>query len=345
MENNELNALLEKFKSGKIEQHDLERLKEVLDTSSGKKLFLHTSRLDYDTIRKSIDNYPAYKNHQKIQDRLNSSILKQSDSQPPRKLHLIYIGLAIAASLLIAGIFLYRKNEIKVNDIDWVTIQTSHGEQKIIRLEDDTEIKLNGNSYLSYSASKTADLRIVKLKGEAFFNVKKDSIRPFLILSKDFVTRVVGTSFNIDSEIDKSIEVKTGKVKVFQIHEDSYSKSLKQDLARFNGLLERLSEAQIDLSTGERAVLEGNKMKVKSFTNTNWYNNELVHLGEKVSTILMKAYRFYGDSIIVSPEIADARTTITFKDKNIEQVLSTIAEMNNAKLYKKSTHLWEIKKK
>lgn len=197
MENNELITLLEKFKSGKIEQHDFLRLKEILDTSSGTKLLLHTSRLDYDIIRKNIDNYPAYKNQQKNLDRIKLSILKQSGSKPQRQIHLIYIGLAIAASLIIAGIFLYPKNEIKVKEVDWVTIKTSHGEQKVIRLEDNTEIKLNGNSFLSYSASKTTDLRIVKLKGEAFFNVKKDSIRPFLILSKNFVTRVVGTSFNI----------------------------------------------------------------------------------------------------------------------------------------------------
>src|SRR5690606_37685879 len=61
--------------------------------------------------------------------------------------------------------------------------------------------------------------REVKLTGEAFFEIKKDESRPFLVYAQGIVTKVLGTSFNIRArQGDEKIivDVKTGKVAVFR---------------------------------------------------------------------------------------------------------------------------------
>lgn len=56
------------------------------------------------------------------------------------------------------------------------------------------------------------------LSGEAFFNVKRNEDRPFLVYSNEVVTQVLGTSFTIkayEHEKEITVAVKTGKVSVY----------------------------------------------------------------------------------------------------------------------------------
>lgn len=89
---------------------------------------------------------------------------------------------------------------------------------KTIILSDGTSIILQPHSILTYPETFDADSREVSLRGQAFFEVTRDPNRPFLVLSGEVVTRVLGTSFtvrNIEGEDNVLIQVKTGKVSVF----------------------------------------------------------------------------------------------------------------------------------
>ena len=345
MEHSEILYLLEKLNSNTINSQELDRLKSLVNSSQEVKEFLSSMNLEYKKIQQELHQIPSYQNQEKTKIRLLNSITKQSQPASQKKTPILkYLILTLtAASILIAGIFLYQKHETAAEEILWQTISTAHGEQKQIKLDDNTIIKLNGNSSLSYTNSPIQKLRIVKLRGEAFFNVSKDITRPFLILSKDFVTHVVGTTFNIDSDLERSVEVNSGRVKVYKVEESRYSKTLSQSTKNLIEQIEQQAGAFADLSLGQKAILSDNKWEVKNFTNENWHNNQLVHINEPLETVLRKAYRFYGDSVICSSEMLKSRITITFKDKNVEQVLQTLADMNDAKLTKKPNHIWEIK--
>lgn len=89
---------------------------------------------------------------------------------------------------------------------------------KTIILSDGTSIILQPRSILRYPETFDADSREVSLTGQAFFEVTRDPNRPFLVLSGEVVTRVLGTSFtvrNVEGEDNVMIQVKTGKVSVF----------------------------------------------------------------------------------------------------------------------------------
>jgi transmembrane sensor len=87
-----------------------------------------------------------------------------------------------------------------------------------VTLEDGSIVTLQPQSILTLPDKFTATERIVNLNGEAFFEIKRDVTRPFYVYSREVVTKVLGTSFNIKAlETDKNVTVavKTGRVSVF----------------------------------------------------------------------------------------------------------------------------------
>lgn len=104
-----------------------------------------------------------------------------------------------------------------IHPVKLYTINTKQGERKTLILVDGTKIWLSPSSSLEYPDQLIGNLREVKLEGEAFFDVAKDKKHPFIIHSGRMDTRVVGTSFNIQSykgQPSSSVTVVTGIVKV-----------------------------------------------------------------------------------------------------------------------------------
>jgi transmembrane sensor len=74
---------------------------------------------------------------------------------------------------------------------------------KVDSLPDGSVITQKKNSSVSFTAGAT---RNVELTGEAFFNVKHDANKPFIIKVNDVLITVLGTSFNVKST-NKTTEV------------------------------------------------------------------------------------------------------------------------------------------
>lgn len=87
---------------------------------------------------------------------------------------------------------------------------------RLLNLPDGTRVWLNENSEIEYPKSFSGKERTVTLKGEAFFEVKRDPSHPFVISSGAIKTTVLGTSFAVKAYDNKQpeVNVRTGKVKV-----------------------------------------------------------------------------------------------------------------------------------
>ncbi|MEX2511257.1 MAG: FecR domain-containing protein [Cyclobacteriaceae bacterium] len=93
---------------------------------------------------------------------------------------------------------------------------TASGEKLQFTLSDGTRVWLNSVTELSFPEKFDSTERKVFLNGEAFFEVEKDSLRPFRVVSDDLVTTALGTSFNVTNKDSNKINVAlaTGKVQV-----------------------------------------------------------------------------------------------------------------------------------
>jgi transmembrane sensor len=81
---------------------------------------------------------------------------------------------------------------------------TDRGHRSIITLTDGTKVWLNADSKLRTSHDfADGTIREVFLEGEAFFKVKRDVTKPFVVRSSDLKVRVLGTSFNVSAYPEK----------------------------------------------------------------------------------------------------------------------------------------------
>lgn len=82
-------------------------------------------------------------------------------------------------------------------------------------LSDGSHVVLNPGAALTIDADFEDGLRELNLAGEAFFDVSRDSLRPFVVKTGNLITTVLGTSFTVKANLlddDVTVTVKTGKV-------------------------------------------------------------------------------------------------------------------------------------
>lgn len=85
------------------------------------------------------------------------------------------------------------------------TLIIPRGGEYRIQLSDGTKVWLNAESRLDYPELFPNNTRTVTLQGEAYFEVAKDSSRPFLVKVREHTIKVLGTHFNISNYDDCSI--------------------------------------------------------------------------------------------------------------------------------------------
>lgn len=120
-----------------------------------------------------------------------------------------YLPLLITACL---ALFLVFHNDVRI--FFRADYATAIGEQKTVRLDDGSSVILNTNS--AFAVTMMGGQRTVELlQGEAFFDVKSDASRPFIVYGEHSTTRVLGTRFFVHEKNDSAeVKVLSGRVEV-----------------------------------------------------------------------------------------------------------------------------------
>lgn len=151
-----------------------------------------------------------------------ASGIRQNNSIPLRK---VWFLPAIAASVAFIILTLFfviadQSDELAMTGLE--TFNTSFTEQRII-LPDSSVVILAEGASLITDENYGDQNRTVRLTGEAFFDIKRNPNKPFLVYSGDLVTEVLGTSFHVKPGLDKNaieVSVVTGKVSVYVSEKD-----------------------------------------------------------------------------------------------------------------------------
>lgn len=134
----------------------------------------------------------------------------------------VFRAAAVIALLVAGGILFWQYRGAVLEELALSfgpdkQVRTEKGERELVVLSDGTRVWLGPASRLTYPESFPAANRVVELEGEAFFNVTRDTTRPFFIRSGSVETRVLGTSFNIRAYADQptvGVIVVSGTVEV-----------------------------------------------------------------------------------------------------------------------------------
>ncbi|MDN5204243.1 FecR family protein [Fulvivirgaceae bacterium BMA10] len=129
---------------------------------------------------------------------------------------------AFVSVILLTTVFFGLKNYSSYSEskvISLVERTTERGRKSNLLLKDSTRIKLNAQTTIKYAETFKDDIREVQLIGEAFFDVKEDKERPFIVHVGDVSIKVLGTSFNVRAypeENTLSVSLVTGKVEILK---------------------------------------------------------------------------------------------------------------------------------
>lgn len=127
--------------------------------------------------------------------------------------------VAIAATItVILGLYfklpVFRNN---LNPLQFTAMNVPIHQKKELILADGSKVWINESSELKYPKEFSGQIREVYLSGEAYFDIKHDPSKPFIIHTGKITTTVLGTAFNIkeDPELHTVVVTVTrGKVGV-----------------------------------------------------------------------------------------------------------------------------------
>lgn len=132
-------------------------------------------------------------------------VIEKIKIAPPRKISRGAWYSAAAAVLLTIGAvyWLYRSSTISHNKetiaLRWLQKTTHPTKKEILTLSDGTVVTLNSATTIKYPDHFGDSTREVYLEGEAYFDVGKDPLHPFIVHADKMNIRVLGTAFNVKS--------------------------------------------------------------------------------------------------------------------------------------------------
>jgi len=180
-------------------------------------LIFQKLNVDLMNSRKLKEEWNAIPNRGILPDETTTRMWKTIRKTTVDKYKSIYNWTAAASAVIILSISTYHAFiQSGFSKPEITSTITYNKDIRLLNLPDGTRVWLNENSKIDYPKKFSGKERTITLKGEAFFEVKRDPSHPFVISSGVIKTTVLGTSFNVKAYGDKQpeVNVRTGKVKV-----------------------------------------------------------------------------------------------------------------------------------
>jgi len=226
---------------------------------------------------------------------------------------------AVLLVLITGGYFLYHTfNGSGTTYIVWRSFD------KVLTdtLPDGSVVTLNKGATLSFPDHFKGNERLVKLQGEAFFEVTKDKNKPFIITANEARVQVFGTEFNVKTSQNKTeVIVESGIVEVAK------------------------NDNTVRLTADERATVtkeEENPLKEKNEDRLYQYyrNKEFVLNGTPLWRLADVLGQAYGVNIIIANEdIRNLKLTTVFKDQPLQYILTVVGETLNITIEQKGADI------
>lgn len=234
--------------------------------------------------------------------------LREAKASKPRVVQLRHWMVRVAAVLLICTLSYVIWNSWQ-NRTGHILVENVEQKSDII-LPDGTRVWLNKHSELSYPEEFTSTERRVVLSGEAYFDVTRDTKRPFLISSDDTEIRVLGTSFNVNTtEEQTEVIVNSGKVAFYE---------------------QNNPKEQIVLQAGDKGSYRSVDQKLIKTKNPDvnylsWKTGQLIFQNSTLEKALEAVNQHYAVQVTLENlAMAQCRINTRFNDQPLQEVIEEI---------------------
>ncbi|MDT3368438.1 MAG: FecR domain-containing protein [Bacteroidota bacterium] len=254
-------------------------------------------------------------------ERLRLSIEKKEKNHRLKRLFALWTPLAacITALIVVTNLYLTKESPEQKEAFTYVT-----GSNKAdVVLADGTRVVLNKNSKLTYTNDFGEILREVKLEGEAYFDVQKDSLRTFKVVVNGASVSVLGTKFNVKANTsDQSIKTTLLEGAV------SFETNTKRVLLKPH---QQLIYNKLTSSVNTRLV-DGDEIVA-------WKDDVLKYKSKSLQYIMDDLSSIYNVKIvIVNRELSGVVISGSYEqDESIDQLLTIISKSLEMKWIKKDS--------
>lgn len=225
------------------------------------------------TLNRSLDAFSADEN--KAYNRFKYKLKQKETKQKKldrRRLKRFIGRVAVAAVFTLAVVFSSIWSVQYISKLErQIVVSTNVGERVQVKLPDGTKVWLNACSEIKYGPSLLSSERRVEMIGEVYFEVAKDPNAPFVVDCNSMEVKVLGTKFNVRSNIDEDVITTTlleGSVKVNSAlfkNKDGVKMKPNQQL-RFNKKTGLAELSLIDEAINSKSWVDGKF----SFTRTSF---------------------------------------------------------------------------
>jgi transmembrane sensor len=179
------------------------------------------------------------------------------------------------------------------------------------KLPDGTSVTLNKGAILEYPSSFKKNKRNIKLNGEAWFEVRHDDAKPFIVTSHNVRVEVLGTSFYVNTNAANN---------TMEVILNSGSVAIYFDDHKENSLF---------LSPGEKAKIIPGQEKMEKDINTDpnyrsWMTQRFIYANTPLVTIVADLNKVYHANLHINPAISYCLVTATFDHQSVESILHVL---------------------
>jgi ferric-dicitrate binding protein FerR (iron transport regulator) len=309
-------TLINKFLAGEISDNEIDVLKAWLEKDPlNRSIFNEENEIWHVcALKTKLDHFKTDKAWADISTQLGlgKERIKHVVILNKKNFRILIAAASIASMVAIGGLTLWltgRKSDRQIT-LASTTVRTDAGEKAHILLADSTCVFINSGSTMEYSTDYNTKERKVKLSGEAFFDVRTNPEKPFVVQLGKINVSAAGTRFNIlsyDNEYRIETTLEKGKIQV--------------SIA---------GEEPVDLKPGQQVVYftKTNKAVVRDVsteTYTSWKENKLRFNDTPFEEVLRKIARRYNVTFeIRNRELLELKYTATFIDESIEDVMQML---------------------
>lgn len=188
-------------------------------------------------------------------------------------------------TLTLGGSFIYRQMQTAQTPVALQTIAVPAGQRINITLPDGTNVWLNARTTIQYPVTFNSSERLVKLDGEAYFDVARDETKPFIVQTNKFNVEVLGTKFDVESYSETQ----------------QFETALMEGSVKISSLTN--SNENIMLTPNNKAYLHEGKLRVMPVYDYNpyrWREGLICFKNESFASIMNEFEKYYGININIT---------------------------------------------
>lgn len=214
-------------------------------------------------------------------------------------------------------------------DAGYSEINVRPGGREEIHLSDGSVLMANAGTHLIYPNEFTGRERRIYADGEIYINVAKDKDHPFIVESRNFDVRVLGTTFNVQNSSDStaavvlvegSVEILNGSNPIAKLRPSDMAEMLRGNIT---------SLRQVDTSE-----------------YTSWTDGLMTLRGETLGSLTKRLARYYSTDISCDASLSDVKIygKLDLRD-SVGQILTSIEEIVPMKITRSGDKFRLTKKK